>query len=78
MRRRATVVKSRFKENITQYPATLFKKGLQNRWFPVNFAETIRTPFLQNTSRQLVLEMTRSINDLLSEFICEIHNIYFI
>ena len=36
-------------------PATLFKKRLQQRCFPVNFVKFLRTPFLQNTSRQLLL-----------------------
>ena len=36
-------------------PATLFKKTLWRRWFPVNFAKFLRTAFLQNTSGQLIL-----------------------
>ena len=31
------------------WPATLLKKGLWHRCFPVNFAKFLRTPFLQNT-----------------------------
>ena len=31
-------------------PATLLKKSLWHRCFPVNFAKFLRTPFLQNTS----------------------------
>ena len=31
-------------------PATLLKKSLWHRRFPVNFAESLRTLFLQNTS----------------------------
>ena len=31
-------------------PATLLKKSLWHRCFPVNFAKYLRTPFLQNTS----------------------------
>ena len=34
---------------------TLFKKRLWRRCFPVNFAKFLRTPFLQNTSRRLLL-----------------------
>ena len=34
---------------------TLLKKRLWQRCFPVNFATFLRTPFLQNTSRRLVL-----------------------
>ena len=33
-------------------PATLLKKRLWHRCFPVNFAKFLRTPFLQNTSGQ--------------------------
>ena len=36
-------------------PATLLKKRLWHRHFPVNFAKSLRTPFLQNTSWRLVL-----------------------
>ena len=35
-------------------PATLFKKGLWHRGFPVNFVKFLRTPFLQNTSGELL------------------------
>ena len=38
------------------WPATLLKKRLQHRYFPVNFAKFIKTPFLQNTSERLPLE----------------------
>ena len=37
-------------------PATLLKKRLWHRCFPMNFAKFLRTPFLQNTSGRLVLE----------------------
>ena len=36
-------------------PATLLKKSLWHRCFPVNFAKFLRTPFLQNTSGRLLL-----------------------
>ena len=36
-------------------PATLLKKTLWHRCFPVNFAKFLRTLFLQNTSGQLLL-----------------------
>ena len=36
-------------------PATLLKKMLQERCFPVNFVKFLRTPFLQNTSQWLLL-----------------------
>ena len=35
--------------------ATLLKKRLWHRCFPVNFAKFSRTPFLQNTSERLLL-----------------------
>ena len=36
-------------------PATLLKKRLRHRCFPVYFATFLRTPFLQNTSGRLLL-----------------------
>ena len=36
-------------------PATLFKKRLWYRRFPVNFAKYLITPFSQNTSGRLLL-----------------------
>ena len=36
-------------------PATLLKKRLWHRCFPVNFAKFLRTPFLQNTPGRLLL-----------------------
>ena len=38
-------------------PATLFKKGLQHRCFPVNFVKFLGQPFLRNTSRRLLLKI---------------------
>ena len=37
-------------------PATLFKKRLWHRCFPVNYSKFLRTPFLQNTSGRLLPE----------------------
>ena len=37
-------------------PATLLKKRLWHRCFPVNFAKFLRTTFLQNTSWRLLSE----------------------
>ena len=34
---------------------TLLKKRLWHRRFPLNFVKFLRTPFLQNTSRRLLL-----------------------
>ena len=39
-------------------PATLLKKGLWHRCFPENFAKFLRTPFLQNNSGRLLLNLT--------------------
>ena len=36
-------------------PATLLKKRLQQRCFPVNFLKFLGTPFLQKTSQRLLL-----------------------
>ena len=36
-------------------PATLLKKSLWDRCFPVNFPKFLRTPFIQNTLGQLLL-----------------------
>ena len=36
-------------------PATLLKRRLWHKFFPVNFSKFLRTPFLQNTSRRLLL-----------------------
>ena len=37
-------------------PATLLKRRLWHRCFHVNFVKFLRTPFIQNTSRRLLLE----------------------
>ena len=42
-------------------PATLLKKRLWHRWFPVDFAEFLRTPFLQNTSGWLLLKVVSDL-----------------
>ena len=36
--------------------ANLLKKRLWHKFFAVNFAKSLRAPFLQNTSRQLLLK----------------------
>ena len=46
------------------FTATLFKKRLWHRFFPVNFVKLLRTPFLQNTSRRLLPEMILGIGVL--------------
>ena len=39
--------------------ATLLKKRLWHRCFPVNFAKFLRTPFSQNTAGRLLLNVAR-------------------
>ena len=41
-------------------PATLLKKRLWHRCFPENFANFLRTPFLQSTSGRLLLKRAPS------------------
>ena len=40
-------------------PATLLKKRLWHRCFPMNFVNFLRTPFLQNISGRLLLSITQ-------------------
>ena len=42
-------------------PATLLKKRLRHRCFPVNFAKFLRTPFLQNTPGRLLVQFLYEI-----------------
>ena len=44
-----------FKKVADLRPATLLKKRLWRRCFPVNFLKFLKTPFLQNTSERLLL-----------------------
>ena len=46
--------------------ATLLKKGLWHRCFPVNFAKFLRTPFLENTSGWLLLYPEEYLDSLIS------------
>ena len=48
-------------------PATLLKKRLWHRYFPVNFSKSLKTPFLQNSSERLLLKGQLS---LFSTFVC--------
>ena len=43
-------------------PATLFKKRLWHRCFPVNFAKFLRTPFLTEHLQWLLLSNAQPIN----------------
>ena len=42
-------------------PATLLKMGLWHKCFPVNFAKFLRTHFLQNNSRRLLVTKGKKI-----------------
>ena len=53
-----------------QRPATFLKKWLWYRCFPVNFVKFLKTTFLQNTSEQLFLLLSRWV-------ICINYNIQF-
>ena len=48
---------SLFFNKVVGLPATLLKKRLWHRCFPVNFVKFLRTPFLQNTSGRLLLSV---------------------
>ena len=48
-----------YDEEHWSWPATLLKKRLWHRCFPVNFAKFLRTPFLQNTSGRLLLKLAQ-------------------
>ena len=49
-------------------PATLLKKRLWHRCFPVNFVKFLRTPFLQNTSRRLLVDLLQNLVKFLKSF----------
>ena len=55
--RKTPAPESLFNE-VTGQPATLLKKRLWHKCFPVNFVKFSRTPFSQNTSRRLLLLLT--------------------
>ena len=47
-----------------QGPATLLKRRLWHKCFPVSFTKSLRTPFLQNTSGWLLLQRVTNIYKL--------------
>ena len=53
--RKTPVSESLFNTVAGLRPATLLKKRFWHRYVPENFAKFLRTPFLQNTSWQLLL-----------------------
>ena len=54
MHKKTPTLESLFNKTPGSRPATLLKKRLQHRCFPVNYPKFLRTPFLQNTSGRLV------------------------
>ena len=53
-------------------PATLWKKKLWHRCFPVNFVKFLRTPFLQKTSERLYLPVfSKHVNIVADRFFSE-------
>ena len=48
-------------------PATLSKKSLWDKCFSVTFPKFLRTPFLQNTSKRMLLSILRATRTLLTE-----------
>ena len=59
-----------FNEVVGLRPATLLKKSLWYRCFPVNFVKFLRTPFLQNTSGRLLLFPLNLLSVLESVTMC--------
>ena len=57
------------KEVVGLRPATLFKKILRHRCFPINFAKFLRTPFITGHLRWLLLDYFFDINSLKNSFI---------
>ena len=58
-------------------PATLFKKRLWHRYFPVKFAEFLRTTFSQNTSERLLLNWKcQNLVGLIKSVFSTLLNIY--
>ena len=60
--RKRPVPESLFNKVASLRPATLLKKRLWHRCFPVTFVKFLTTPFLQNTSGRLLLQ--NSVNDV--------------
>ena len=56
-------------------PATLLKKRLWHRCFPVNFGKFLRTPFLQNTPGRLLLSINDAREQALTEMMRYFYNI---
>ena len=48
-------------------PLTLLQKRLWRSYFPVNFAKFLRTPFSQNTSERLLLQVSTDLFTFMKE-----------
>ena len=57
-----TCAKVSFLIKLQESTATLLKKRLWHRCFPVNFAKCLRTPFLQNITGRLLLLNENSVD----------------
>ena len=64
-----TCTRVSFNKVTGQRPTTLLRKRLWNRCFPVNFATFLKTPFLQNTSGQLLLTQLLKMSGFYMSFI---------
>ena len=64
-------ISQNLQENTWPRPATLLKKRLWHKCFPVTFIKFLRTPILQNTSGRLLLKLLTSWQNSLdrSEFV---------
>ena len=52
-----TCARGSFLIKLQAWPATLLKKSIWHRFFPVNFVKFLRAPFLQNTLGRLHLNI---------------------
>ena len=50
-------VRDFFKQSRRPSVCKLFRKRLQNRFFPMKFGKLLRTPILKNICKQLLLEV---------------------
>ena len=55
--RKSTCARVSLLIKLQAWPATLLKKSLWHRYFPVNFAKILRTPFLKKHLRWLLLSV---------------------
>ena len=58
-------------------PESLFDKVADLRRFPMNFAKLLSTPFLQNTSRRLLLTTANSLKRFKSHWLKFYHTLQY-